>query len=240
MKSVMSIVRKEMRSYFNSPIAYIVIVFFLVFTSVWLFYVAQFVSQNTATLRAYFGIMPLVFVGLIPALTMRSWAEEARLGTAEILLTLPYRETELVLGKFFAAYGLLLLVLLLTVFVPFSVTPLGNFERGEIFGEYLGVALLGAAATAIGLFVSSVAKNQISAFILSAVAILFLTLVGQVNTVVDLPSWLASVVNYVSLQFHVQSFIKGVIDTRDLIYFLAITVLFLYLNAKTLVFRKWR
>ena len=240
MKSILSIVRKEMRSYFNSPIAYIVIVFFLAFTAVWLFYVAQFVVQDIASLRAYFGIMPIVFVGLIPALTMRSWAEESKLGTEEILLTLPYRESELVLGKFFGAYGLLLLILLLTVFVPFSVTPLGNFERGEIFGEYLGIALLGAAGTAIGLFVSSIARNQISAFILSAVALLFLTLVGQVNAIVDLPSWLASVVNYVSLQYHVQSFIRGVIDTRDLIYFIVITVLFLYLNVKTLVFRKWR
>lgn len=240
MKSILSIVRKEMRSYFNSPIAYIVIVFFLVFTAVWLFYVAQFVVQDIASLRAYFGIMPIVFVGLIPALTMRSWAEESKLGTEEILLTLPYRESELVLGKFLGAYGLLLLILLLTVFVPFSVTPLGNFERGEIFGEYLGIALLGAAGTAIGLFVSSIARNQISAFILSAVALLFLTLVGQVNAIVDLPSWLASVINYVSLQYHVQSFIRGVFDTRDLIYFLVITVLFLYLNVKTLVFRKWR
>ncbi|MEE8440313.1 MAG: ABC transporter permease [Spirochaetia bacterium] len=239
MTSILSIVRKEMRSYFNSPIAYIVIVFFLVFTAVWLFYVAQFVVRDTASLRAYFGIMPIVFIGFIPALTMRSWAEEYKLGTEEILLTLPYRESELVLGKFFGAYGLLLLVILLTVFVPFSVTPLGNFERGEIFGEYLGIALLGAAGTAIGLFVSSIARNQVSAFILSAVALLFLTLVGQVNTIVDLPTWMASVVNYVSLQYHVQSFIRGVVDTRDLIYFFVITVLFLYLNVKALVFRKW-
>ncbi len=239
MTSILSIVRKEMRSYFNSPIAYIVIVFFLVFTAVWLFYVAQFAMQDIASLRAYFGIMPIVFIGLIPALTMRSWAEESKLGTEEILLTLPYSESELVLGKFFGAYGLLLLVILLTVFVPFSVTPLGNFERGEIFGEYLGIALLGAAGTAIGLFVSSIARNQISAFILSAVALLFLTLVGQVNAIIDLPTWLASVINYVSLQYHVGSFIRGVIDTRDLVYFLVITVLFLYLNVKTLVFRKW-
>jgi gliding motility-associated transport system permease protein len=239
LKSILSVVRKEMRSYFNSPIAYIVIVFFLVFTATWLFYVARFVAQDIASLRAYFGIMPLVFVGLVPALTMRSWAEESKLGTEEILLTLPYRESELVLGKFFGAYGLLVLVILLTVFVPFSVTSLGNFERGEIFGEYLGILLLGAAATSIGLFVSSVTKNQISAFILSAVALLFLTLINQVNAVVDLPTWLASVINYVSLQFHIQSFIRGVIDTRDVVYFLAITVLFLYLNVKTLVFRKW-
>lgn len=239
MRRTLSIARKEMRSYFNSPIAYIVIVFFLVFTAVWFFYVAQFTLQDTATLRAYFGIMPIVFIGLIPALTMRSWAEESKLGTDEILLTLPYRETELVLGKFVAAFSLLLLALLLTIFVPISVLPLGSFERGEIAGEYLGIALLGAAATSIGLFVSSVARNQISAFIVSAVALLFLTLISQLNAVVDLPGWLAAVINYISLQFHVQSFIRGIVDTRDLVYYIVITVLFLYLNTKTLVFRKW-
>lgn len=240
MKLVLSIFRKEMRSYFNSPIAYIVIVFFLVFTSAWLFFVSQFVLRDTASLRPYFAIMPIVFIGLVPALTMRSWAEEFKLGTAETLFTLPYRETELVAGKFLGAFGLLFLVILLTVPLPITLLPLGNFERGEILGEYLGIALLGAAATAVGLFISSVARNQISAFILGAVALLFLTLVHQVNAVVDLPAWLASVFNYLSLQYHVQSFIRGVLDTRDLVYFLAITFLFLYLNTKTLVLRKWR
>lgn len=240
MNAIGTIARKELRSSFNSPIAYIVIVFFLVFTSVWLFYISQFVAQDTASLRAYFAIMPLVFIGLVPALTMRSWAEETKLGTEEILLTLPYRESELVLGKFLGAYGLLLVMILLTVFVPITVAPLGNFERGEVIGEYLGIVLLGSAATAIGLFVSSVARNQISAFILSAVALLFLTLISEVNAVADLPVWLASIINYVSLQFHVQSFIRGVVDTRDLVYFVALTVVFLYLNTKMLVFRKWR
>jgi ABC-2 type transport system permease protein len=239
MRSILSIVRKELRSFFNSPIAYIVIVSFLVFTAVWLFHVAQFASRDIASLRAYFGIMPIVFVGLVPALTMRSWAEESKLGTEEILMTLPFRESELVLGKFFGAYGLLMLVILLTLFVPFSVYPLGNFERGELLGEYFGILLLGAATTAIGLFVSSIARNQISAFVLTVVILLFFMLIGQVNAVVDLPTWLASVINYVSLQNHVASFIRGVIDTRDVIYFLVLTTLFLYLNVKALVFRKW-
>lgn len=240
MKPMLSVLRREIRSYFNSPIAYIVIVAFLVFCASWLFYVTQFAAQDIASLRSYFAIMPVVFIALVPALTMRSWAEEFKLGTEELLLTLPYRETDLVLGKFLGAYGLLLFTLLLTVFVPLSVSPLGNFEAGEIAGEYLGIALLGAAAVAIGLFVSSISRNQISAFIFSAVVLLVLTLISQVNAVVDLPSWLAGVINYVSLQFHVQSFIRGVMDTRDLAYFVLVTALFLYLNTKTLVFRRWR
>jgi ABC-2 type transport system permease protein len=237
---VLRIARKELRSYFNSPVAYIVVVFFLVFTSTWLFYVNQFVAADVASLRSYFAIMPVIFIGLVPALTMRSWAEETKLGTDEILLTLPLTESELVAGKFLGAFSLLLLALALTVPVPLTLAPLGNFERGEIIGEYLGTALLGGAATAIGLFVSSVTRNQISAFILGAVVLIFLTLVNQVNVVMDLPGWLASVINYVSLRFHVQSFIRGVFDTRDLVYFVAITFLSLYLNVKVLVFRRWR
>jgi len=240
MKRVLSVVRREMRSYFNSPIAYIVIVAFLVFCSAWLFYVTRFAAQDVASLRSYFGIMPVVFIALVPALTMRSWAEEFKLGTEEILMTLPYRESELVIGKYLSALGLLVLTLVLTVFVPLSVGPLGDFEPGEIVGEYLGIALLGSAAVAIGLFVSSISRNQISAFIFSAVALLVITLVSQLNAVVNLPGWLAAVINYVSLQFHVQSFIRGVIDTRDLGYFAFVTALFLYLNTKTLVLRKWK
>ncbi len=240
MKQIVSIVRKEMRSYFNSPIAYIVIIFFLVFSAIWLFYINGFIARDTASLRSYFAIMPIIFVGLVPALTMRSWAEESKLGTDELLFTLPYRETELVLGKFLSAYGLIILALLLTIPLPITLAPLGDFERGEIVGEYLGVGLLGAAATAIGLFISSLARNQITAFILGAVALLFITLVNQINVVLDLPTWLASVINYISLRYHIESFIRGVVDTRDLVYFLALTFLFLYLNTKTLVLRKWR
>ena len=235
-----SIVRKELRSYFNSPIAYIVVVFFLAFTAIWFFYIGDFAGRDIATLRAYFGIMPVVLVLLVPALTMRSWAEERKLGTDELLVTLPFREWELVVGKFVATYGLLLLTLILTIFVPITVNSLGDFERGETIGQYLGMALLGSASVAIGLFVSSVSKNQISSFIIAAVILLAVTLLNQINTLLTLPASIASVVNYVSLEFHFQSFNQGVLDTRDLLYFLVVTALFLVLNRYVLVARKWR
>lgn len=239
MNQILSVARKELRSYFNSPIAYLAVVSFLVFTSVWLFYITEFVAQDVATLRGYFGIMPLVFIVLLPALTMRSWAEESKSGTAELLLTLPLRDTALVLGKFVGAVVLLLVMLLLTVFVPLTVSPLGDFGRGQVVGEYIGIFLLGLAGISIGQFVSSFSRNQISAFILSAIALLTLTLVSQVNTIVDLPTWLSAAINYVSLQHHFQSFVKGVVDTRDVIYFVVMTALFLFLNTRVLVLRKW-
>jgi ABC-2 type transport system permease protein len=240
LRRIGSIVRKEARSYFNSPIAYIVVVFFLAFTAIWLFYISDFAATDLATLRSYFGIMPIVLVLLVPALTMRSWAEESRLGTDELLLTLPFREWELVLGKFIATYGLLLLTLLLTVPVPLTVTRLGDFERGEILGQYFGMALLGGAAVAIGLFVSSVSRNQISAFIINAVILLALTLFNQINSIVTLPAGVAAVINYASLEFHFRSFIRGVLDSRDLSFFVVVTGLFLVLNRYVLVARKWR
>lgn len=239
MNGVIAVFRKELRSYFNSPIAYIAVVFFLAFTAVWLFYVQQFFVRDTASLRGYFGIMPIIFIGLLPALTMRSWAEESKLGTGELLLTMPLTETQLVLGKFAAAVGLLVLSLVLSLFVPLSVSPFGDFESGQIIGEYLGVLLLGAAGIAIGQFVSAVSRNQISAFLISAVVLLFFTLISSVNQVVDVPGPLASVFNYLSLDYHFQSFVKGVIDTRDLVYFVIVSALFLFLNVRVLVLRKW-
>ncbi|NBC28515.1 MAG: ABC transporter permease subunit [Spirochaetes bacterium] len=240
MKPTLTLFRKELASYFNSPIAYIVVVFFLVFTSVWFFYIQQFVAQDVASLRNYFAIFPIVFIILLPAVTMRSWAEENKIGTVELLLTLPFREGQTVAGKFLGAFALLGLTLVLTVPVPLTISPLGDFATGQIIGQYIGVMVLGSAGIAIGLFISSLSRNQITAFILSAVVLLFLTLVNQVNFILDLPEWLASVFNYLSLDYHFSSFEKGLIDTRDLVFYLALAALFLYLNTKVLVFRKWR
>jgi len=240
MRQIATLVRKELSSYFNSAIAYIVVIVFLVFTSVWLFYIQQFYVQNVASLRSYFGIMPIVFIFLLPAVTMRSWAEENKLGTVELLLTLPFTEGQTVLGKFFGAASLLVITLVLTLPVPLSVGPLGDFESGQIIGQYIGTLLLGAAGISVGLFMSSISRNQISAFIMSGVVMLFLTLVNQINYVMAAPGWLAGIINYVSLNYHFNGFEKGLVDSRDVIYYLVLTVLFLYLNVKVLVFRKWR
>lgn len=240
MKQTFTLLRKELASYFNSPIAYIVVIFFLVFTSVWFFYIQQFVAQDVASLRNYFAIFPIVFIILLPAVTMRSWAEENKSGTVELLLTLPFRAGQAVAGKFLGAFSLLVITLALTIPVPLTIAPLGDFETGQIVGQYLGVLVLGAAGLAIGLFVSSLSRNQITAFILSAVVLLFLTLINQVNFLVDLPEWLGFVFNYLSLDYHFSSFEKGLVDSRDLVFYTALAALFLYLNAKVLVFRKWR
>ncbi len=240
MRSIFALVKKELRAYFNTPIAYIVAVFFLLFTAGWLYYMEQFYAANVASLRGYFGIFPMVFIFLLPALTMRSWAEETRMKTDEILLTLPVRAGELVMGKFLAALTLMLLMLVCTLPVPLTLFPLGEFSTGQIWGQYIGSFLLAALGIAVGLCVSSLSSNQISAFLFSVVILLAFTLMWQFTMFLPLPDALASLLQYVSLQTHFESFAKGVIDTRDVMFYLVWTALFLYLNMKVLVLRKWR
>jgi ABC-2 type transport system permease protein len=236
---VLTVASRELKSSFNSPVAYIVAAAYLVFTSVWLFFLNQFFSRNEASLRIYFSIVPVVFVFLVPALTMRSWAEERRTGTLEVLLTLPFREGELVLGKFFGCFALLALVVALSLPLPLTLAPLGAFDWGQVAGEYLGVLFIGAAGIAAGLFVSALSTNQVTAFILTGVVLLAFTMVNQVNQLVTLPPWLAGAVNWVSFGHHYDSFRRGVLDSRDIVFFLLATVSFLALNVQVLVRRKW-
>ncbi|MFP4205547.1 MAG: ABC transporter permease subunit [Spirochaetaceae bacterium] len=239
MKSMFAVARRELATYFNSPIAYIVVIVFLAFTSSWFFYVRRFLAQNVASMREFFAIIPIVFVILIPAVTMRSWAEEHKSGTAEVLLTLPISEGRIVAGKFLGALALLAVMLLLTLPVPLTVSPLGDFATGQIIGQYIGTLLLGAVCISVGLFVSSLCRNQVSAFVLGVVVLLGLTLVNQLSVVVELPSGLGGLLNRLSLGYRFADFEKGLLDSRDVTYYLLLSFLFLYLNAKALVLRKW-
>lgn len=239
MSGFSTLFKKEFCGSFNSPIAYIVLAGFLVFTSVWMFVINDFFAADIASLRGYFGIMPIVFVVLVPAITMRAWAEERRTGTDEILLTLPAHESTLVLAKYAASLCLVLIAVGLTAFVPISVRRLGDFERGEILGQYIGLVLLAGSGVAIGQFVSSLARNQISAFLFSSLILLALTLVGEVPAVVDLPEPIASMLNYLSLEAHYRTFVRGIVDTRDLVFFVGLSAFALILNARALVLRKF-
>jgi ABC-2 type transport system permease protein len=239
MNNILPLIKKELKSYFNSPIAYILVVTFLVFSSIWIFFVQSFFAGNIASLRNFFSVIPIVFIVVMPALTMRSWAEEKKLGTMEVLMTLPYRESTLVIGKFLAALTLLVIMIALTLPLPLLLSRFGDFDWGEILGQYIGVVLLGAAGISVGLFVSSLMANQISSFLISLFVLLVLTLISQVNRVFAVPPWAAGVVNFVSLGYHFSNFQRGLIDTRDLLYYGIVSALFLYLNTKTLVFRKW-
>ncbi len=240
MNRVMAVARRELHGYFSTPVAYVAVIFFLVVTSVWFFSIQQFFAGGTASLRGYFSTWPFVFIVLLPAITMRSWAEERRRGTAEVLLTLPVRERQLVMGKFLASAALLGLMAALTLPVPLSVAVLGPLEPGPVASQYLGALLLGCAGLAAGQFVSSLSTNQVSAFLLGVAFLLFISTVGRIPSLVVLPGWLARSLTWVSLDYHFESFGKGLFDSRDAVYFLVLTFAFLYFNTKVLYLRRFR
>jgi ABC-2 type transport system permease protein len=238
-RKALALARKELYSYGNSPAFYGIAVFFLLFCSLWLFYFQRYFTLNTATLRPYFAAIPLAYILVIPVITMKSWAEERKLGSIELLLTMPFSEWDLVLGKFISSLAVIACLLVLTVPVPLSLFPLGEFDRGIILGEYLGALLLGASAAALGQFLSALSKSQGGAFLGSAVILLAVMLINQLTSAFDLPLFLTEGINFLSLSFHFESFSKGILDTRDLVFFILTTVLFLYLNTQVLLYRKW-
>jgi ABC-2 type transport system permease protein len=152
---------------------------------------------------------------------------------------MPFSEWELVLGKFFSAFGTVVVLLILSLPVPLSILPLGRFDPGVLLGEYIGALLLGASASSLGLLLSCISKNQAGAFLGSTAVMLFTMLVNQLTVSLSLPSAITEGINFVSLSFHFDSFTKGIIDTRDLAFFVISTVLFLFLNTRALIFRKW-
>jgi len=232
--------KKELFTLSNSPAFYGICLFFSLFCSLWLFYMQNYFLRNVASLRPYFSAIPVAFILVIPMITMKSWAEERKLGTMELLLTMPFSEWELVLGKFFAAMAVVLILLVLSLPVPLTLLPLGRFDLGVLATEYTGTFFLGAAASALGLLLSSLSKNQAGAFLGSAAVLLFTMLINQFIISLPLPSFLTEVINLLSLAFHFDSFTKGLLDSRDLAYFTITTVLFLFLNTQVILYRKWR
>ena len=239
MKRIIALTRKELFSYLNAPAFYGAAVFFLLFCSIWLFYFQQYFAMNAASLRPYFAVFPLVFVFVIPVLTMRSWAEERKTGSIELLLTMPFSEWDLALGKFCAAFALLVMMLILTIPLPLTLLPLGKFDGGVIVCEYTGALLMGASAVALGLLLSALSKNQAGSFLGSAVVLMAVMLISPLAFSLNIPYWLAQIINFFSLSFHFDSFTKGLLDSRGIVYYAASTALFLFITTRVILFRKW-
>ncbi len=240
MSGTLSIAKREINGYFNSPLAYIFIVAFLVTCASLFFFMERFFAAAQASLRGYFALMPMVFSILVPALTMRMWAEERRQGTYELLLTMPFRDGELVLGKYIAAMAVVGVALAASLSVPLLVSLFGRFDLGTIVTEYLGAIMMASAAVAIGQAISGASKNQMTAFLATVIVLLAMSLLSQANAWLELPTWLAAAINWISLSYHFQSFSKGVIDTRDALYFALLTIACLYLTTRFLTTGKWR
>jgi len=226
MKNVWIIAKRELGSYFTSPVAYVFLVIFLLLTGFFTFTAGQFFERGEASLAAFFGWHPWLYLVLVPAAGMRLWAEERRAGTLELLMTMPITPWQAILGKFLASWVFIGIALALTFPVVLTANVLGSPDNGIIFSGYVGSLFLAGAYLALTCLTSAMTRNQVVAFILAVVACLFLILAGF-NPVTDLmvrwanPAFIDTVAAF-SVVTHFDGFQKGVIDSRDLAYFLSV------------------
>lgn len=240
MRNIAAVFRKELGSYFNQLSFYLVIVLFLAVSSAFFFYFQGFFVQQQASLRGFFALMPWMLLFFLPPVSMRLWAEERKLGTIEVLLTLPLKDWEVVLGKYLASIAVWAVMLALTLTVPLTVAWLGDPDPGPIVGGYLGAFLLGSAYLAIGGFVSSLTSEQLVALVLSFVLLLGLLLIGLPAVLGFVPGSVAPTLQYLALNSHFMSLGRGVIDSRDIVYYLSLIGLSLFLTVRSVESRKWR
>ncbi len=224
MRQAVLIFNKEFKDYFISPIAYIVIALFLLVTG-WLFFSTFFIFGQVE-LRRFFDLLPFLFALVVPIITMRLFSEELNVGSYEILLTLPVTFLDIILGKFMAGVAFVTAILLPTLAYPIFISYLGALDWGVVAGSYIGSILLGAAYVAIGLFASSLTRNQIIACIVGMVICAVLAIIDKM--LFFFPQSILDVAVYLSAAIHFENVAKGIVDTRDILYFLSIVFLGLY------------
>lgn len=242
MNTVITLLRRELTAYFATPLAYVFIVIFLVLSGVFTFYLGGFYERNQADLEPFFAFLPWLYLFLIPAIAMRVWAEERKTGTIELLLTLPVTMWQAVLSKFLAAWCFIAIAVALTFPLWITVNYLGNPDNGVILAAYLGSVLMAGGYLAVGVCISATTRNQVIAFIVSLVVCFLLTLSGF-PLVLDLfrgwlPPGLVDLVASLSFLTHFQAISKGVLDLRDLVYFIAMIAAWLYASAVVIDMKK--
>jgi ABC-2 type transport system permease protein len=220
----LQIFKKELRHYFLSPIAYIVIAIFLLVTG-WFFF-TPFFLYDQASLRDFFNLLPVILAFIIPAVTMRLFAEEFNVGSYELLLTMPVTVRQVIMGKFLAGLFFIVAALIPTLAYPVTVSFLGELDWGPVAGGYLGAVLLAGAFTAVGLFASSLTRNQIIAFIVALIICFSLTLLDKM--LFFFPQSLLGILTYLGADAHFANIAKGIIDSRDVLYFLSVSFIGLY------------
>jgi ABC-2 type transport system permease protein len=223
---IWTIAKREMGSYFESPIAYVFIVIFLLLAGFFTFMMAGFFERGEASLETFFMWHPWLYLFLVPAIGMRMWSEERRLGTMELLLTMPITPWQAIVGKFLAAWLVLALALILTFPLVITVNYLGHPDNGVIVAGYVGSFLLAGAYLSISAMTSALTRNQVVSFILAVVICLFLVLVGYppvTNLLVEWANpWLVQAISSFSVMTHFEGMRKGVLDTRDILFFISV------------------
>jgi ABC-2 type transport system permease protein len=236
MSPALVISKREIRTYFNSPVAYIVVTVFTVVFG--FFFFNNLFVEKQADMRAFFSLAPLMFCFFAPAVTMRLLAEEKGSGTIELLITMPVRDWEVVVGKWLAAMTLLLATLALTLVFAITVSRLGPLDRGPAIAGYLGLLLMGGSYLAIGVMASSFTRNQVVALIISFGICFAFFLFGKVLPFV--PERLQPLVSFLSTDTHFENISRGIIDSRDLIYYASVIVVSLLVATTSLESRKWK
>jgi ABC-2 type transport system permease protein len=242
MRNVKLIFIREFAAYFATPLAYVFIVIFLMLAGLLTFFMGSFLERDQADLVPFFEFHPWLYLFLVPALSMRLWAEERKLGTIELFLTLPISMTQAVTGKFLAAWGFSVSALLLTFPFWITVNYLGNPDNGVVFASYIGSALMAGAYLAIGSMISACTKNQVIAFVVTTTICFVLTLTGSPVILDFFSAWASADIVQAIGNFgflpHFQSIQRGVIDFRDIIFFGSIIIIALIANAIIIDWRK--
>ncbi|MCC7430077.1 ABC transporter permease subunit [bacterium] len=235
MSNILSIFRKELNSYFDSSLAYISIFLFLIITGIGFFNFSFFI-QKQADVRDLFFFCSAVFVVTIPAITMKTISEELKNGTLELLTTYPIRDFEIIVGKFLASFILLLVTIALTFVYTFSVSTLGNLDEGIVIGGYIGLILMGATLISLGIYISSATESQVVALIISVAITFFWVFLDNILVFI---SGNVRIIDFLAIDSHFANIQRGVVDSRDLIYYFSFTGLFLFLATRKLASRKW-
>jgi len=235
MRHILTIGDRQFRSYFNGPVAYIVIS--IVMLTLGFFFWNTFFLFGRASAREMFRWLSLILVFALPALTMGLLAEEKRTGTIELLITMPVTEAQVILGKFLGVLGLYAVLLALTVAYPISISTLGDLDWGPVWGGYLGLFLQGSAVLAIGLMASSWTSNQLIALFVALTLSVFFWVLDKFLAL--LPTNAASALEWLSFDYHFQSMARGVVDLRDVLFFISVTVFALALAFRALESRRW-
>lgn len=242
MNRMLAVLKRELKGYFSTPVAYVFIVIFLLLTGIFTFYPGRFYERGLADLQPFFMFHPWLYLFLIPAISMRLWAEERKTGTIELLMTLPITTGQAVVGKFLAAWAFTSIALVLTFPLWITVNYLGNPDNGVILASYLGSLLMAGAYLAIGSCISAMTKNQVIAFVIGFVACLLFVITGQIMKVPEFTEILGEQVGAflrsVSFDTRFQDIMRGVLDFRDIVYFLSLMGCWLFANALVLDIKK--
>jgi len=228
--------KRELGAYFNSVVAYIVVILFLLITGA-LFWLNYFQQVNRLSLRGFFNQAPLFLAFFAPAITMGLFAEEKRLGTLELLMTMPLRDVEIVVGKFLAAVSLLGVVFVMTLPYPISLATLGDLDWGAVASGYIGLLLLGGSYAAIGVMASSWTRDQVVAILTAFSICFFLYLIDRL--VGNQTGWIAQTVEYISTNSHFNNIARGVVDFRDVFYYFSVMGVALVITQVSVAARRW-